>query len=253
LPRTIFNRCRNLSKQALDACLDLFFPPYCVGCNLEGVIWCRNCIQEIDPISGDLCPSCGLPLLSAAQCSACRSKELPFQARSYAWYRGPLCRALVQLKYRPDRRLSDWLAIRLVEIVSSEAWPSLTVIPVPLSQKKFNRRGYNQVDLIASAVARKLGRPYRASALRRTRDTRSQVGLSPAARKRNVQGAFKADSRKVNGKNILIIDDLYTTGATLLACTQALKDAGAGQVFALTAARANHFNFSVNTLHEDFR
>ncbi len=95
--------------------------------------------------------------------------------------------------------------------------------------------------------------PFRASALRRIRDTRSQVGLSPAARKRNVQGAFKADSRKVRGQNILIIDDLYTTGATMMACTQALKNAGAMQVFALTAARANHADFPVNPLHEEFR
>lgn len=177
------------------------------------------------------------------QCGSCRSEELPFHARSYAWYRGPICRALVQLKYRPDRRLSDWLANRLIEIVSREAWPSMTVVPVPLSRKKFNRRGYNQVDLIASGVARKLGQPYRASALRRIRDTRSQVGLSPDARRRNVQGAFRADSRKVRGKNILIIDDLFTTGATLLACTQALRSAGAELVFALTVARANHADF----------
>ncbi len=99
------------------------------------------------------------------------------------------------------------------------------------------------MDLIASGVARKLGQPYRASALRRIRDTRSQVGLSPDARRRNVQGAFRADSRKVRGKNILIIDDLFTTGATLLACTQALRSAGAELVFALTVARANHADF----------
>jgi len=243
LPRTIFNRCRRLSKRALDSCLDIFFPPYCVGCGRQGEIWCQDCVQEIEPISGRLCPSCGLPLISTMQCGSCRSEELPFHARSYAWYRGPICRALVQLKYRPDRRLSDWLANRLIEIVSREAWPSMTVVPVPLSRKKFNRRGYNQVDLIASGVARKLGQPYRASALRRIRDTRSQVGLSPDARRRNVQGAFRADSRKVRGKNILIIDDLFTTGATLLACTQVLRSAGAELVFALTVARANHADF----------
>lgn len=243
MPRTIFNRCRRLSKRALDSCLDIFFPPYCVGCGRQGEIWCQDCVQEIEPISGRLCPSCGLPLISTMQCGSCRSEELPFHARSYAWYRGPICRALVQLKYRPDRRLSDWLANRLIEIVSREAWPSMTVVPVPLSRKKFNRRGYNQVDLIASGVARKLGQPYRASALRRIRDTRSQVGLSPDARRRNVQGAFRADSRKVRGKNILIIDDLFTTGATLLACTQVLRSAGAELVFALTVARANHADF----------
>jgi competence protein ComFC len=243
LPRTIFNRCRSLSKRALDSCLDIFFPPYCVGCSRQGEIWCQDCVQKIEPISGRLCPSCGLPLISTMQCGSCRSEELPFHVRSYAWYRGPICRALVQLKYRPDRRLSDWLANRLIEIVSREAWPSMTVVPVPLSRKKFNRRGYNQVDLIASGVARKLGQPYRASALRRIRDTRSQVGLSPDARRRNVQGAFGADSRKVRGKNILIIDDLFTTGATLLACTQALRSAGAELVFALTVARANHADF----------
>ncbi len=123
----------------------------------------------------------------------------------------------------------------------------MIVIPVPLSRNKFNRRGYNQVELIASGVARKLGWPFQASALCRIKDTRSQVGLSADARRRNVHGAFEASSKKVRGKDIILIDDLFTTGATLLACTQALLGAGAGKVFALTVARADHGEFSFNS------
>lgn len=244
MPRSIFNRYSNWSTNVLNACLNLIFPPYCVGCNRLGTIWCQECIRTIKTISGQLCMSCGLPLNAEKSCVSCRMKNYPFQVRSYAWYREPLRHALVQLKYRPDRRFAGWLADRLVEIVEREAWEKLIVIPVPLSRKKFFRRGYNQVDLVASALAHRLELPYKPNAIRRIKDTQSQVGLSPEARMINVQGAFMAEYKKIRGESILIIDDLFTTGATLLACTRALMRAGAVNVYALTVARAEHSNIS---------
>jgi len=123
----------------------------------------------------------------------------------------------------------------------------MTVLSVPLSQNKYRRRGYNQVDLVASSVAQKLGLPYQPDTLRRIKDTQSQVGLSPEARKHNVQEAFVAENGKLQGVSILLVDDLYTTGATLSACTQALMLADAGKIFALTIARADHSNLVFNT------
>jgi ComF family protein len=122
----------------------------------------------------------------------------------------------------------------------------MTVIPVPLSREKYNRRGYNQVDLIASVVARKLEFPYQPNALRRIRDTQSQVGLAPEARRQNVQGAFVAESKKTITDCYLLVDDLFTTGSTFLACAHALKNVGAKEIYAITVARAEHDYITAN-------
>jgi competence protein ComFC len=247
LPHLILERFLNESKRIVGTCLDLLFPPRCVGCNRPGAFWCQECIQSVATISGRLCVSCGLPLKTGNTCSSCQMETFPYQVRSYAWYREPLRRALLHLKYRPDRRLSDWFAERLAEIVERESWPHMTVLSVPLSKNKHHRRGYNQVDLVASSLARKLDLSYKPKTLRRIRDTQSQVGLSAEARKYNVQGAFVAEYQQLQGECILLIDDLYTTGATLAACAQALKRADARQIFALTIARADHSDIVFST------
>jgi len=243
----ILSRYLNSTKSILGACLDLLFPPRCVGCNRPGTFLCQNCIKDIATISGRLCISCGLPIKAGDMCLSCQSEIYPFQIRSYAWYREPLRRALLHIKYRPNRRLSDWFADRLAEIVERESWPRMTVLSVPLSKNKYHRRGYNQVDLVASSLARKLGLPFKPNTLRRIKDTQSQVGLSLEARKHNVQGAFVAEYRKLQGVCILLVDDLFTTGATLSACTQALMLADVGEIFAVTIARADHSDFVSST------
>ena len=243
MPNLILNR----SKRLLSASLDLLFPPRCAGCNRPGTYWCQECIQDIATISGRLCVSCGLPIKAGSLCISCQSAFSPFQIRSYGWYREPLRRALLHLKYRPDRRLSNWFADRLAEIVEREGWPRMTVISVPLSKNKYHRRGYNQVDLIASSLAYKLGLPYQPSTLCRVKDTQSQVGLSQQARRHNVRGAFVAVKKKLKGECILLVDDLYTTGSTLLACAQALMLADVEKIFAVTVARADHSDIGMST------
>jgi ComF family protein len=204
-------------------------------------------MQRVKTISGRLCESCGIPLHDEASCASCSIETLPLKIRSYAWYQEPLRRVLVKLKYLPDKRLSGWLADRLVDIVRREAWPKMTVVPVPLSRKKYNRRGYNQVDLVASIVAQKLEWPYQAKALRRIKDTQSQVGLSLIARSHNVRGAFQAEYQVKPSECFLLVDDLLTSGATLLACSHALIDAGAKDIYAVTIARAEHKYIAANT------
>ena len=112
------------------------------------------------------------------------------------------------------------------------------IVPVALGPKRLKERGYNQANLLASPCAIRLGVECNQRALRRIRETRSQVGLSIVQRQNNVSGAFIADSKEVGGKRVLLIDDVLTTGATLNACAEALKQAGAVQIFSLTLARA---------------
>ncbi len=109
---------------------------------------------------------------------------------------------------------------------------------MPLAKQRERRRGYNQASLIASALAEVLGLPLENNGLSRVRETRSQVGLDPVSRLRNVQNAFKARPGSVEGHAVLLVDDLFTTGATLSACAAALTDAGAREVFGVTVGRA---------------
>lgn len=111
------------------------------------------------------------------------------------------------------------------------------VLPIPLSATRLKNRGYNQTTFLAYPVSQYFRLPYQPYAIYRTRNTRSQVGLNGTERRENLKNAFAAVSALVQGKKIVIIDDVFTTGSTLNACAQALKAAGASQVFGLTLGR----------------
>ena len=112
------------------------------------------------------------------------------------------------------------------------------IIPVPLGKKRLAERGYNQVSLIGRPLSLAMNIAFAPNALSRDHETRSQVGLTKVERHLNVRGVFKANSKRVNGRIILLIDDVATTGSTLSSCAEALYAAGARDVFGLTVARA---------------
>ncbi|HEY3310480.1 MAG TPA: ComF family protein [Anaerolineales bacterium] len=145
---------------------------------------------------------------------------------------------MIKLKYKRDLGLGEALAWNLAHYLDKLAWQLDAVLPVPLSKQRIGERGYNQVDLIAHPLAWLTGWQYLPGALQRTRHTNSQVGLGAGERRKNVQGAFKAESRLVTGKNLLLVDDIATTGSTLDSASRALLEAGADRVYALTFAKA---------------
>lgn len=130
--------------------------------------------------------------------------------------------------------LAGWLAA----LCRQEAWNPDLISAVPLGRKRLLQRGHNQAALLGRALARILDIGYSADILERVFETPSQVGLSREARWRNVREAFRAEEKIANGKVILVVDDLYTTGSTVRACARSLGDAGAAAVLALTVARA---------------
>ncbi|HLB65822.1 MAG TPA: double zinc ribbon domain-containing protein [Anaerolineales bacterium] len=229
---------RRWLQRWVQAGLDFLYPPRCAGCGAMGPDWCEACQTGLRRLRGPLCPRCGAPRLGPRSCAACRTLELPLTVRSYARYEGALARAILHLKYRPNPRLAARMAGWLAELCGRETWRPSLVVPVPLSKERRRRRGYNQMDLVAKALAGLLGLPCKTDALSRVRDTRSQVGLDAVARHRNVQDAFQARREAVQGSVILLVDDLFTTGATLAACAAALREAGSGEVYALTVGRA---------------
>jgi ComF family protein len=220
--------------------LDLIFPPVCAGCGKAGQRWCDKCKQDLVPLPKPICEICGEPQKTTGICKECAALRPAYQAlRSWVVFKDPVRIALHKLKYRRDIGLGETLAWPLAEYIETAlAWDIEMVVPVPLSQQRFSERGYNQVALVAHPLAMIKNWKYAPKALKRVKHTRSQVGLSVHERLDNVHNAFSADPRLIADKKILLMDDVATTGATLLSASKSLVSAGARHVYALTTARA---------------
>ncbi len=232
----------NLAYQAykiLWEALDWLFPPNCGGCNTLGARWCPDCAQKVQEIPALICPICGNPNSSNQPCSRCQSSRPLFAAlRSYAVFGGPLREAIHKLKYKRDIGLGDALAVPMIQSLQKLNWSLDTITSVPLGLARFKERGYNQATLLARPISLYLKIPFSPRALSRIRDTKSQVGLMVSERQENMAGAFTAKRKLVQGKTVLVIDDVATSGATLNACAHALLEAEASQVYVFSLARA---------------
>ena len=229
--------------------LDLLYPPQCEACGrLRQEAICPDCRAEIDPILPPLCELCGVPFDPKAQaaprCADCRGRRRSYAvARSAAYYHGPLTQAIWRFKYDGQMVLAQPLGELMADAISGGGAVDLdpetidVVCPVPLHGARLRERGFNQSDLLAEAVAEGIGRPLR-RLLVRTRPTLPQVGLPAESRPTNVRGAFEADLHEViEAKRVLLIDDLFTTGATMAECARMLRRAGAEEVRVYTLAR----------------
>lgn len=203
-----------------------------------GSRWCGDCQQRVKILDGTLCEICGLPIAKAGICNACLSDKPHFHAlRAWAVFENPLQTALHKLKYRRDMSMGDSLASQMISFVRKLNWPIDMIIPIPLGKQRKKERGYNQVGMIAKPLALALGVKYAPDQLSRRKETRSQVGLTKIQRRENVHEAFQAGAG-VNGKIVLVMDDVSTTGSTLSSSAEALYLSGAKDVYALTVARA---------------
>ena len=211
------------------------FPPRCAGCGALGSRWCVACQLQVQPIPAPYCPICGYPCVGGCDCP--QTPPAYTALRSWGVYRGPLRKALQRLKFGGDLGVGEALARRLWGLLQTLPWTPEAVAPVPISRARRAERGYNQAGWIAGPLAWLSGIPYQPNCLQKPREIRSQVGLTMAERRANVQGAYCAVPNRAAGQRILLVDDITTTGATLDACAQALRDAGALEVWALTAAR----------------
>ena len=158
--------------------------------------------------------------------------------RSWAVFDSPIQNGLHTMKYRRNIGLGESIAMQMVDFVRSLNWQVNVLVPIPLGKKRLKERGYNQVGLVARPLAYQLGIRYEPDALWKTRETRSQVGLTISERSENVRDAYQADSKLAKDKSVLLMDDVATTGSTISACTAALRVAGAQEVYVLTIARA---------------
>ncbi len=221
--------------------LDFLFPPRCAGCDKWGERYCASCQEQTKLISSSICQVCGEPQTGSFRhvCQRCRTGEIFYTSlRSWAYFEGPIQKAIHKLKYKRDLGLGEKLAQPLVNLLLANNWDIDLVTAVPLNAARQKDRGYNQSLCLARPLAWETGLPIVASIIKRIKRTRSQVGLSLEERKINVAGAFWAEQKLVNGKSILIIDDVVTTGATINSCAEALMRAKASRVYGLTLARS---------------
>lgn len=158
--------------------------------------------------------------------------------RSVLLFEGPARAAIHYFKYRRAQELAKPLGGLLAEYWLSHPIQVDLIVPVPLHPSRLRVRGYNQAALLAQQLGQRAGLPVDEGALRRIRATASQMRLDARQRRQNVQGAFHCPDGRVRGQQVLLIDDVCTTGATLEACADALRAGGAKAVWALTLARA---------------
>lgn len=219
--------------------LDWLYPPLCGGCGNRGARWCSTCQGNTQVISTPVCKFCGRSQAKTGICPRCKVCSPRYTSlRSWAVFTGPLRKAVHRLKYQGDISLGDALARPLIDLLVEIGWIVDTVIPVPLGVARKKERGYNQAALLARPLALGCRLDYQPMALSRVRDTRSQVGLSANQRWDNVTGAFLGNSKIVSEKDVLVVDDVTTSGATIQACAEALFGAGARQVYGLTLSQA---------------
>jgi len=184
--------------------------------------------------------------MEVLRCALCRARPGQEEslysfnlARNYASYEGVLVRAILLLKFERMEPLGEWFSERLADLVRREALAADVVVPVPLHRERERERGYNQADLIAKPLARRLKLPHGAVLLVRTRPRPDKHILSLEERWESVRGAFATRAGSmVDNLRFLLVDDVMTTGATLDACARVLREAGAKSVIALTVARA---------------
>jgi ComF family protein len=248
-------------KDACGALASVIFPAPCRICdraltNASRIPICEDCLSGFEQVAEPMCGSCGRPFPSevAAEaiqplCRLCRLQYYAFDgARSFAIYDDALFEAIALLKYENVSRLGDWFAGRLAEVALRQAkeWRAEAVVPVPLHAERRRERGYNQAELIARPLARRLGLRLESRLLERVKPRPPQLVLSRTERWQVVRGAYAArESARLDNLRILLIDDVMTTGATLDACARALKKAGAAAVFGLTVGRARSGNMVV--------
>jgi ComF family protein len=240
---------KGLLGRAADGIARVLFPPVCGGCRRhvsEPGTLCGVCWSELRFIEEPWCAVLGTPFDhdhgDGAISPAALADPPPFsRARSAVAYDGVARRMVQDLKFRGRTELAPWMAGWMARAGRELVADAGVLVAVPLHGRRFFSRGFNQSAELARALSHRCGIAFEPGLVRRRRNTRQQIGLKPNERQDNVRGAFEVPERfaaEVKGARVLIVDDVYTTGATVAAVSRALARRGAARVDVLTFARA---------------
>ena len=247
-------------RRVAESLFSVLFPSDCRICcepllNISRLPVCPQCLAGMDGVNGQVCSICGERVLSSyaepegdglLRCPVCRRIERPFErAVAYGSYEDGLREMVHLLKYNRVRPaagvLGRMLAEAAIRLEPAFEPGQILVIPVPLYKGKRHQRGFNQADLIAAGAFKFFSRQrfeVRNDLLQRIRDTPSQIGLTSHQRRQNLRGAFTVSrAAEVTGREVLVVDDVYTTGTTVSECARVLRRAGAARVWVATVAR----------------
>jgi ComF family protein len=238
-------------RRLLSGLVDIVYPKICLSCkvklkdSLGNELVCGECWGKIKRNTPPFCTSCGRHLeknmLSKNICANCNRKTLYFdRAFSPCIYDGVVKELVHKFKYGTKDYLGKTLSRLMIEFIKEYNLPMEyidLVVPVPLHAQRMREREFNQAHVLAEYIAREFDKKLYSAAITRNRPTRTQTDLEPAERFLNVRGSFRVNCpEEIKGKNVLIVDDVLTTGATCSEAAYVLKEAGAGLAFVLTLA-----------------
>lgn len=217
---------------------ELLFPSRCFICKkISREIICSDCLSKISPVPTPVCEICGSPVDNDRICYRCRQNPRYFsKARSYALYEGVMRTAIIRFKFEKKRKIGEFFGSILGEFALSLDWQIDVVVPIPLSKERLKDRGFNQSEILALGVAEILKLPI-SSGIVRIKETLPSTSLSPEERIKNINKAFLLSDTNLKGKRVLLIDDVYTTGATVNEAGRTLLERGIRDVKVLTLAR----------------
>lgn len=227
--------------------IHLIFPPRCPIC--DGVVFhsvfapeelvCRQCQDKPEYVKEPVCKKCGKPIEDERReyCYDCSRNTCRYEQGKALWiYKGEVKDSLYRFKYHNRQEYAKYYGAELVR--AYEEWIRRcgiqAIVPIPLSRNRMRQRGFNQAELIAEEVGRRMELPVHRDLLLRIRDTKAQKALNDEERKNNLKRAFKTKTNKVQLNHILLIDDIYTTGSTMNEAALELKRAGAEQIYCLS-------------------
>lgn len=221
-----------------DLFVDIIFPPKCAACGKLGRFLCPECQAKIIPIRTQACPFCNANTPSGRVCPRCQTKSALSGVTALGYFKDPILKKFIHdLKYQKLSALAPTAAGLAYQKVVEEKLSFSVVTFVPISKKRKAWRGFNQSEQIARNISTLSQKPLFLS-LKKTKDTKTQVGLKKKERGKNLEGVFEVfNSEQIKGKKVLLVDDVITTGSTLNEVAGALKKAGAHSVWGLVLAK----------------
>lgn len=226
--------------------LDTVFPVFCVGCKKEGELLCKECDGLISPAEKQFCPLCGKVSELGKACERCEYKSALSAVISCGFYHNPVLRKSIgAIKYNNAQEIIpqiEKIIIRFAEkygFIEQYFSNNSVLVPVPLHKKRLWQRGFNQAEIIARILSRNFNIPINNNVLKRKIATGEQAKMKPEERKLNTANAFVSlNNKEISGKQVILVDDVYTTGSTMLECAKILRAGGAvDKVYGFVLAR----------------
>lgn len=222
--------------------LDFLFPPRCVACGKFGTYLCESCFGKIEFAQRQFCPICGKPSIGGFAHPGCKRPFSLDGALTVANYQSIMHNLISLFKYKPFLTDLQTVFQHILNLTLTKNYftEKFIVAAVPLHWTRKNWRGYNQAEILGKIVAEFFNFEFNQEILRRIRFTKPQTQLAREERWENVSGAFALygkTNEKIKGKSILLVDDVWTTGATLKECGKVLKRNGAAKVWAFTLCK----------------